>query len=120
MLRGKKNQTHSKAILLIPIFILCLVSVGTSSLIMSFWTSISAVYAQKEEQTPPLPSCVSLDSESKRIFITCDATFADVKKEITDKSILKSEGGRSSSRGSRSSSSSNSGNFILDSAIILN
>src|SRR5919199_2296857 len=114
MLRGKKNQTRSKGLLLVPIFILCLVSVGTSSLIMIFWTSISAAYAQKEEQRPsPLPSsCISLDSESKRIFITCDATFSDVKKEITDKAILKSEGGISGS--------GNSGNYILDATIIVN
>ena len=113
MLRGKKNQTRSKGLLLVPIFILCLVSVGTSSLIMIFWTSISAAYAQKEEQRPsPLPSsCISLDSESKRIFITCDATFTDVKKEITDESILKSEGG---------GVSGGSGNYILNASIIVN
>ena len=85
---------------------------------MIFWTSISAAYAQKEEQRPsPLPSsCISLDSESKRILITCDATFTDVKKEITDKSLLKSEG----TGVGGGSDSGNSGNYILDATIIVN
>jgi hypothetical protein len=125
MLRRKNNQRHVKSLLLLPIFILCLASVGASSLIMILLTAtatgsspVVAVYAQNEEQKIASPSsssfatssCVSLDNESKRIFITCDATFADVKKEITDKSILKSEGGVSG----------NSGSYILDATIIVN
>jgi nitrous oxidase accessory protein NosD len=92
---------------------------------MTFWVAAAgssvAVYAQKEEgkKSSSSSSCVSLDSESKRILITCDATFSDVKKKITDKSILKPEGGGRSSS-SRGNSGNSGNNYILDATIIVN
>ncbi len=37
-------------------------------------------------------TCVSYDSETNTIVISCDATFDDVSSGITDKSILRNEG----------------------------
>jgi hypothetical protein len=49
--------------------------------------------------------CVSYDNATNTIFITCDAHFADVERQITVSSVLRSQG---------------SGNYILNAKIIVN
>src|ERR671932_69680 len=50
-------------------------------------------------------SCVSYDSATNTIFITCDAHFADVKRQLPGSSVLKSQG---------------SGDYVLNAKIIVN
>ena len=50
-------------------------------------------------------SCVLYDSATNTIFITCDAHFADVKRQIPSGSVVKSQG---------------SGNYVLNAKIIVN
>jgi mannuronan 5-epimerase len=90
MLSHKRGQEESLKILLLC-SIICFGFVGTSL------TTFQAANA--------LTSCVSYDSATNTIFITCDAHFADVRHQITGSSILESQG---------------SGNFILNAKIIVN
>ena len=78
---------------ILPIFILCFVSVRMSSLII-FWTAatIQAAYGRKEDEEAETSPCVSLDCKSKRIFITYEANFTDIKNKITGDSVPKSQG----------------------------
>jgi mannuronan 5-epimerase len=85
-----RGQEASLKILLLCSMI-CFGFVGTS------FTTFRAANA--------VTSCVSYDSATNTIFITCDAHFADVKRQITGSSILKSQG---------------SGNYILNAKIIVN
>src|SRR5918992_872196 len=70
---------------------ICYAFVGTS--FATFWTPNAA------------PSCVSYDSATNTIFITCDANFTDVRLQITGSSALESQG---------------SGNYILNAKIVVN
>ena len=78
---------------ILPIFILCFVSVRMSSLII-FWTAAiaQAAYGQKEDEEVETSPFVSLDSKSKRIFITYETNFTDIKNKITSYSVPKSQG----------------------------
>ena len=79
---------------ILPIFILCFVSVRMSSSII-FWTAAiaEAAYGRKEDEEEAETSpCVSLDCKSKRIFITYEANFTDIKNKITGDSVPKSQG----------------------------
>src|SRR5215207_9709457 len=85
-----RGQEASLKILLLGSMI-CFAFVGTS------FTTFRTANA--------VTSCVSYDSATNTIFITCDAYFADVKRQITGSSVLKSQG---------------SGNYILNAKIIVN
>jgi poly(beta-D-mannuronate) C5 epimerase len=50
------------------------------------------------------PSCVSYDSATNTIFITCDANFTDVRRQTVSSSVLKPQGG---------------GSYILNAAIVV-
>ena len=91
MLSDIRGQEASLKILLLSSMI-CFGFVGTS-----FTTTFQAANAT--------PSCVSYDSATNTIFITCDANFTDVRSQITGNSTLTSQG---------------SGNFILNAKIIVN
>jgi parallel beta-helix repeat protein len=41
------------------------------------------------------PACVSYDGATNTIFISCDANFTDIKRQIVGSSVLKSQGGGS-------------------------
>jgi mannuronan 5-epimerase len=86
-----RGQEASLKILLLASMI-CFGFVGTS-----FTITFQAANAA--------PSCVSYDSTTNTIFITCDANFTDVRSQITGNSTLTSQG---------------SGNFILNAKIIVN
>lgn len=51
------------------------------------------------------PSCVSYDSATNTIHITCDANFTDINRKITGSNVLKSQGG---------------GSYILNAKIVVN
>ena len=91
MLSDIRGQEASLKILLLGSMI-CFGFVGTS-----FTTTFQASNAT--------PTCVSYDSATNTIFITCDANFTDVRSQITGNSTLTSQG---------------SGNFILNAKIIVN
>src|ERR671915_1868027 len=86
-----RGQEASLKILLLGSMI-CFGFVGTS-----FTSTFQAANAS--------PSCVSYDSATNTIFITCDANFTDIRLQITDSSILESQG---------------SGNYILNAKIVVN
>jgi poly(beta-D-mannuronate) C5 epimerase len=91
MLSDIRGQEASLKILLLGSMI-CFGFVGTS-----FTTTFQAANAA--------PSCVSYDSATNTIFISCDANFTDVRSQITGNSTLTSQG---------------SGNFILNAKINVN
>jgi poly(beta-D-mannuronate) C5 epimerase len=85
-----RGQEASLKILLLG-FMICFAFVGTS------FTTFRAANAA--------PSCVSYDSATNTIFITCNANFTDVKRQTVGSSILKQQGG---------------GSYILNAKIIVN
>jgi mannuronan 5-epimerase len=87
--RNRGQEASHKIILLCSM--MCFAFVGTS------FTPFHAANA--------VASCVSYDSATNTIFITCDAHFADVKRQIPGSSVLKSQG---------------TGNYILNAKIIVN
>src|SRR5215208_5925079 len=87
--RNRGHEASLKIILLCSM--MCVAFVGTS------FTPFHTANA--------VASCVSYDSATNTIFITCDAHFADVKRQIPGSSVLKSQG---------------TGNYILNAKIIVN
>jgi poly(beta-D-mannuronate) C5 epimerase len=88
----KSRQEASLKILLLGLMI-CFGFVVTSSSFTTFRTANAA------------PSCVSYDSATNTIFISCDANFTDVRRQIVGSSLLKPQGG---------------GSYLLNAEIIVN
>lgn len=70
-------------------FILSILSLSASALVVLTLVSLSQTMISSASTSA---TCVSHDSETNTIVISCDATFDDVSSAITDTSILRHEG----------------------------
>ncbi len=100
MLPHERGQEISLKILLLGSMI-CFGLVGSSLSTFGLVGSSLSTFRAANEVT----SCVSYDSATNTIFITCDAHFADVKRQLPGSSVLKSQG---------------SGDYVLNAKIIVN